>query len=318
MYKGIDEANLAANFLWDLLKDINPMMAPCFMFNWDFQDLIVLEVTNSSVFLDMQTSGDLDWVYLVAPGMAVVSINGHCTNLEHLEQFKEVCIKFNSQWGKKKANQGAYFAERIVVSKKLLKDPGVVSITGSSSNRVFWDRNSDKNIKALLQDSKTVRIINTDEVCATLNNWHFSANREMTKKLLDKTITPYISKTCKSMSLGDAELEWVATNQVNTWKVKCNKVEIAHYLCTSLIDLQVKQDDQVASINFKSHLHPTAGTDLKSYFTKFMIKDADDEYKRHVMNQEDEVTVADLWRAPSTTGSWGGAEVVEAPLTSEM
>jgi hypothetical protein len=229
-----------------------------------------------------------------------------------------VCINFNSKWGKKKAAQGAYFAERIVVSKKLLKDPAIQAATGSPSNRVFWDRNSDKNIQALLQDSKTVRIINTDEVCATLNNWHFSANREMTKKLLDKTITPFIIKTCKAKNLGDAELEWVATNQTNTWKVKCNKVEIAHYLCTSLIDIQVKQNDQVANINFKSHLHPTAGSDLKSYFSKFMIKDADDEYRSNVMAQNDQVNMDDLWQAASTAGSWTGAEVLEAPSTSEM
>jgi hypothetical protein len=318
MYEDLDTANLAANTFWNLLEDLNPMMAPCNMFNWDYQETLVLEVTNSNVYLDLQTSGHIDWVYLVAPGMAVVGIRGFAKTLEDLNNFRDVCIKFNSQWGKQKAAQGAYFAERIVVSKQLLKDPAIQAATGSPSNRVFWDRNNDKNIQALLQDSKTVRVINPDEVCATLNNWHFSANREMTKKLLDTTITPFIIKTCKDNYLGDAEIAWVATNQTNTWKVKCNRVEVAHYLCTSLIDIQVQQNDQVANINFKSHLHPTASSDLKNYFTRFMIKDADDEYKSHDMTHCDQGNVADLWQAASTAGSWAGAEVVEAPSAADM
>jgi hypothetical protein len=139
----------------------------------------------------------------------------------------------------------------------------------------------------------------------------------MTKTILDNTITPWIYKNIEHKNMGEAVIEWVATNQVNTWKVKCNKVEIAHYLCTGLIDLQVKQADQTANINFKSHWHPTAGTDLKAYFTRFMIKDADDEYKHNEMAKPEE-PLEDLWKKASSVGSWVDADVVESPKHSEI
>jgi hypothetical protein len=53
LYADLEQANLAANHFWHYLKDYNPMMGSCDMMNWDFKDLIVLEVTNSNVYLDL-------------------------------------------------------------------------------------------------------------------------------------------------------------------------------------------------------------------------------------------------------------------------
>jgi hypothetical protein len=87
----VDEANNAANQLWENLKGFNPLLAPCEMFSWDHKRLDILEATNSDVFHDMQAKGILDWVYLVAAGMAVVSVRGHISCLADLEKFKTNC-----------------------------------------------------------------------------------------------------------------------------------------------------------------------------------------------------------------------------------
>lgn len=300
----VEEGNKAANYFWAPLQDLNPLMAPCEMFNWDYKCLVVLEVTNTNVYLEMQTQEVLDWVYLVAPGLAVVAVRGGTESLKDLEDFTDTCVTYNSKWGKTKANQGAYFAERIVLSKALLKLPELVAKQGDSNNRVYWDRNAAKASSALLEDSKAFPVLTSHEVVVTLNNWHFMGNRELTKKNLETIITPYLITQCKAKGVvADLNFTWHQTPQATTWKLNTHNDEAAKIICTCIIDVQVTQQDQMANLNFKSNLHKLGQGDLQQYFGNLAIKNVQDEYGSHDLPSY-EADMAARWEAGTGTGSW--------------
>ena len=280
LQSSIEEANLAACEFWELLKDMRPMMGSCNMLNWDGTCVFLFEVTNSRVYQNFTDEKMIDWCYLVAPGLAVVCcFDGETQTLEALDKFKDHCIKYNQKWGKKKASQGAYFAERMVLSKEHLKNPEIVARVGSNTNRVFWDRNSERGTHALLEESKAFAPMNNLEIVVTLSNWHCMAFKDFTKKHLDEYITPYLDQQCKAKGIiGDSEFTWAPTPQVNTWKLVTNNFSATQHICTGIIDFQVKQQDQVASMNFKSTFHKLGGQDLKTYFGTFALKDVHDEF----------------------------------------
>ena len=294
LQSSMEEANLAACEFWELLKDMRPMMGSCNMLNWDGTFMFLFEVTNSRVYQDFTDEKMIDWCYLVAPGLAVVCcFDGETQTLEALDKFKDHCIKYNQKWGKKKASQGAYFAERMVLSKEHLKNPEIVARVGSKTNRVFWDKNSDRGAHALLEESKAFAPMNNIEIVVTLSNWHFMAFKEFTKKHLDESITPYLNQQCKAKGIiGDLEFTWAPTPQVNTWKLVTNNFSATQHICTGIIDLQVKQQDQVASMKFKSTFHKLGGQDLKTYFGTFAIKDVHDEF-----GTSSEPPAAEMWQA---------------------
>ena len=292
----VEQANLAACKFWDLLKEMRPLMGPCNMLNWDKTYMFLFEVTNSRVYQDFTDEKMIDWCYLVAPGLAVLCcFDGETQTLEALDKFKDHCIKYNKKWGKTKASQGAYFAERMVLSKEHLKKPEIVARVGPKTNRVFWDRNSERGTHALLEESKAFAPMNNLEIVVTLSNWHFMANKEFTKKHLDESITPYLNQQCKDKGIiGDLEFTWAPTPQVNTWKLVTNNFSATQHICTAIIDLQVRQQDQVASMNFKSTFHKLGGQDLKSYFGTFALKDVQDEFGT---SSESQGAAADMWQA---------------------
>ena len=87
------------------------------------------------------------------------------------------------------------------------------------------------------------------------------------------------------------------TPQVNTWKLVTNNFSATQHICTGIIDLQVRQQDQVASMNFKSTFHKLGGQDLKSYFGTFAIKDVQDEFGTSSGPTESQGAAADMWQA---------------------
>ena len=317
LQSSIEEANLAACEFWELLKDMRPMMGPCNMLNWDKTYMFLFEVTNSRVYQDFTDEKMIDWCYLVAPGLAVVCCwDGETQTLEALDKFKDHCIKYNQKWGKKKASQGAYFAERMVLSKEHLKNPEIVARVGSNTNRVFWDRNSERGTHALLEESKAFAPMNNLEIVVTLSNWHFMAYKEFTKKHLDESITPYLNQQCKAKGIiGDLEFTWAPTPQVNTWKLVTNNFSATQHICTGIIDLQVKQQDQVASMNFKSTFHKLGGQDLKSYFGTFALKDVQDEFGT---SSESQGAAADMWQAQGQVSGQATQSHMAAPSSSGL
>ena len=82
------------------------------------------------------------------------------------------------------------------------------------------------------------------------------------------------------------------------------------HICTSIIDLNIKQQDQVANMNFKSHHHKLGGHDLKAYFGTFAIKDVQDEFTQTNMEQLYEEDMEARWQDGTSVGSWG---VVDQP-----
>ena len=78
---------MVANIVWGHFQDLNPLMTPHAMLNWDNTPWILLEVVNSQAFRVLQEWGALDWTYLVSPGMAVVCSKHQLDTMEGLEEF---------------------------------------------------------------------------------------------------------------------------------------------------------------------------------------------------------------------------------------
>ena len=74
----IDEANQAACWLWESLKEVEPMMAPHEFLQWDATNLLLLEFVNSKALKVLQEKKALDWIYLVSPGMAMCRPTPKC------------------------------------------------------------------------------------------------------------------------------------------------------------------------------------------------------------------------------------------------
>jgi hypothetical protein len=161
--------------------------------------------------------------------------------------------------------------------------------------------------------------MNNLEIVVTLSNWHFMAFKDFTKKHLDESITPYLDQQCKAKGIiGDLEFTWAPTPQVNTWKLVTNNFSATQHICTGIIDLQVKQQDQVASMNFKSTFHKLGGQDLKTYFGTFAIKDVHDEF-----GTSSEPPAAEMWQAQcqvsaaaSSSSGLGAAMPAQPQVTS--
>jgi hypothetical protein len=83
----IDEANQAACWLWESLKDVEPMMAPHEFLQWDATNLLLLEFVNSKALLVLQEKKALDWIYLVSPGVAIVQANPQVQGITELDDF---------------------------------------------------------------------------------------------------------------------------------------------------------------------------------------------------------------------------------------
>ena len=80
--------------------------------------------------------------------------------------------------------------------------------------------------------------------------------------------------------------------------------------CISIIDLSIKQQDQMANLNFKSHHHKLGGCDLKAYFGTFAVKDVQDEFTQTNMEELYEDDVEAKWHDGISVCSWG---VVDMP-----
>ena len=80
---------------------------------------MVVEITNNPTLRDIQIKCNVAWVMMVAPVIALVVCNPYGTNLDTLKQFITVLDEYNKGWGKRRVSQGAYYFERLVLSKYL-------------------------------------------------------------------------------------------------------------------------------------------------------------------------------------------------------
>ena len=62
------------------------------------------------------------------------------------------------------------------------------------------------------------------------------------------------------------------------FKVVCNTKELAKHLYLTVVDLEVQQEGNLASIGFKSSQHTHKKSDWEKHFPQFMIQDASTEF----------------------------------------
>ena len=113
----IEEANVAACWLWECLKDLEPMMAPHEHLQWEVTNLILVELVNSKALRTLQDQKEIDWMYLVSPGMAIVQTNPRLQGVTELDEFVQKVKEYSASLGRKKARDGGYYLERAVISK---------------------------------------------------------------------------------------------------------------------------------------------------------------------------------------------------------
>jgi len=136
----IDEANQAACWLWESLKEVEPMMAPHEFLQWDATNLLLLEFVNSKALKVLQEKKALDWIYLVSPGMAIVQANPQVQGITELDDFVQKVKDYNTSLGRKKARDGGYYIERVVISKTLMEIESIKSNMKEPTSKVYMER----------------------------------------------------------------------------------------------------------------------------------------------------------------------------------
>ena len=166
--------------------------------------------------------------------------------------------------------------------------------------------------------------MSSQDVVVSLTNWHFMGDKEFTKGHLDKVITPYLINQCKAKGgiMADLEFTWHSTSQANTWRLETNNEQAAMFICNSIIDLPVKQQDQLANMNFKSNHHKLGKHALSQYFGTLALKEIHDEFKAPSPLTHEEQVGSMVWEGCSL-GSWSVAEAAPAepsarPVTARV
>ena len=139
----INDANTTACWLWHVLKDLCPLMGPHEMLQWDnFMEYVLLEYINSKALTKLVNDGVLDWIYMVSPGMAIVQPRIPVDGITALDAFVEKIKEYNTSLGKKKAREGGFYIERVVIGKKMMDDPAIKAAIGdtTASKAVYYER----------------------------------------------------------------------------------------------------------------------------------------------------------------------------------
>jgi hypothetical protein len=284
---------------WQSLASMSPLVGFVDQCNFDHtKGNVVVGVTNSQTFRDLQKS--LDWVYMVAPGMAVICTTQRIEDLDTLDQFVATCVAYNRSKNKARVNTGATYAERIVLSKALMDDPQVAQKLTGPNNRVYYDRYESYRInmgdRMNIQEGRSLQAVDETEVVATLGNWtHVTDKADMVAKL-QACIVPYMINQLKAKGWVNKEntkeeviLRFTHTHLPTVFKLKCMDSRIAEMVCLGIIDVPVSLKDCTGNINFSSNFHRLAKQDLTSYFSNLAIKDATDEYSNYTDYQEEQM-----------------------------
>ena len=319
----IDEANQAACWLWESLKDVEPMMAPHEFLQWDATNLLLLEFVNSKALLVLQEKKALDWIYLVSPGMAIVQANPQVQGITELDDFVQKVKDYNTSLGRKKARDGGYYIERVVISKTLMEMESIRSNMKEPTSKVYMERMEARDPKSYVNSSKTAEPSNSSEVVVTLNNFHYTKDQNMMKSLLENHVTPYLVGLLKTKgiiptSFSDDCLTWVPTQTMITWRLITPTQEVSNYLCTHVVEKAVVFQDMQGHMQFRSKFHMLAKTDVQQYFANKMILDVSDEPggpSSSVPESGPQASGFSQWERPATPR---GFQPPQAPTAHEV
>jgi hypothetical protein len=103
------------------------------MLQWDNAPWVLLGYINSRALTKLVKDNVLDWIYLVSPGMAIVQPRPPIDGITTLDAFVEKIKEYSTSLGKKKAREGGFYIERVVINKKLMDDPAIKAAIGETT-----------------------------------------------------------------------------------------------------------------------------------------------------------------------------------------
>jgi len=112
-----------------------------------------------------------------------------------------------------------------------------------------------------------------------LQNWPYNSNAEANKRLLESTVLPALLKDMAAHQIPVAgPVTWTLTTSPMIYKLDVTTSKAAEYLCTQVVDQQIRLLDSMGNLHFQSSFHPLGKSELRQYFTHLAITNAQDEY----------------------------------------
>ena len=276
----LQDACNTANRYWMNFRDLAPLMGYVNMMNMDDVETIFLEFTHSGALRALQVQGAVSWVLLVAPRIASVSWLPHPANMEALDKVVRELEAYNQTNRGTRVSQGGLFIDRMILGKPWQLQADVKAKLGDG--RVYWDRFwGHQTLSGQQGPSRLVkRETKTDlEVLATLAGFQYQQNKDFYLAMLKGTITDWLlAKLPKNLQDTRPSFTWSTTGTPTVFKVICNTKDLAKHLCLTVVDLEVQQEGNLASIGFKSSKHTHKKSDWEKHFSQFMIQDASTEF----------------------------------------
>ena len=283
---------VAASLFWDHFKSFNPLMGYVNMFNIDMVKSIFLEVTNSECLKMLQQAGHITWCLMVAPKIASISLKDSMNlDLEGLDELITIIKDHNNLTKGTRVKDGGNKVDRVVLGLPWMDMQDVKARTNGS--RVFWDRFWKNATRDTGTDNvgtggnMTNRDTNNEfEVLVTMFGFQHQANHaKFYLAFLQNQIGPYLkAKAPQGVSSLCQELVmvWTMTGAPTVFKLTCNHHMFAKYLCVDVVDMEIKQEGNLGTINFKSSVNNLKKTDWSRLFSNLMIQDVSQEFTRNL------------------------------------
>jgi hypothetical protein len=274
-----DEATTLAWETWKLFAHLQPVMGFLNMINWDRGHQFMLEFTKVRVLQHPLLSSKLSWILLVAPGRAMVVTQPKTYTKEALDDFVSLVKEVNSM-EKKKVNEGGLLINKVVLSKKLASKEDIKEVA-DNDGRTYYDRYKENSqIRGHHEaSSKSISIETHVEVLCECFNFHYTSQKDfLLKEVLEKVLKPFMVKKAVTEGVLAEEqedaLKFMACGSAKTsFKIICTSETLAHWLCCTVKDQSMQQEDSIATVSFRSPYHQPMQQDWAQHIKKLMITD---------------------------------------------
>jgi hypothetical protein len=322
----IEEATHWAWETWKIFAHLKPLLGFVDMINWDKGHHIMLEYTKRQALLNPQVKQMMSWVLLVAPGRAMVITNPKTRTKERLDEFVKV-VKNVNEAEKKKVADGGLYINRVVLSKRLATQ-AEIEPSVSGDGRTYYDRYKEKgmNLEQKEWGNKPMQIDTPMEVLAQCSNFHYTNQTDfMLQQVMNKVLKEHLTKRAiREKMISQEEVDQLgdififhSTTSPNLFKIVCSKVGLAHWLCCTVKDQPMTQQDSIATISFKSTFHQPMGTDWTEHTQRLCLTDYPHQLPTNQQSDQAAPSAADRLLTPrrnqpssSTSGEQDGWSTV--------
>jgi len=194
--------------------------------------------------------------------------------------------KYNERSGHRRVWEGGKFVERVVLNKRLLKEPTIREARKTETNRVYWDRNDARfpGPRVFQNDKRSLELDDDCQVLVTLGNW-YDAPKDYIKQDLEAMVSHKVRKVLhKYQVLEDTEdrasISWSTTKQNDTYKLTCRSTEMAQVLCKKVQSISVQLADHLGHVSFQSAYHTVSRQESAAFWDTLKLTDVEpDELK---------------------------------------